>query len=175
MDKVFNMLRVASEELSLRKRCEYYRSLSQRLLKLEGTKLYLQLQSLLVMLSDLNYNVLESSFIDYLSDLYSSRIRKVQRYVEDNYHRKRLRELAELVNMTEQSFSRFFKKIMGRPFFTFLNQYRINIAKRMLLDSDWSIREICFACGYESVPFFHRTFLKLVGSTPLKFRLLNET
>ena len=64
----------------------------------------MKLQSLLVMLSDFNYNVLsESSFIDYLPELYSSRIRKVQRYVEDNYHRKmKLRELAELVNMTEQ-------------------------------------------------------------------------
>ena len=178
MDKVFNMLRAASKGIIFEKKgVNNIVPYLNELLKLEGTKLYLKLQFLLVMLSDLNFKELsESSFIDDLPRIYSSRIRKVQRFVEDNYHRKiKLRELAELVNMTEQSFSRFFKKIMGRPFFTFLNQYRVNIAKRMLMDSDWSIREICFACGYESVPFFHRTFLKLVGSTPLKFRLINET
>tara|TARA_X000001036_G_scaffold117520_1_gene110969 strand:+ start:745 stop:1581 length:837 start_codon:yes stop_codon:yes gene_type:complete len=177
MEKVFNMLRAASKGIIFEKKdINIIIPYLKELLKLKGTKLYLKLQFLLVILSELNYKELsESSFIDDLPKIYSSRIRKVQKYVEDNYHRKmKLRELAELVNMTEQSFSRFFKKIMGRPFFTFLNQYRVNIAKRMLMDSDWSIREICFACGYESVPFFHRTFLKLVGLTPLKFRLLKE-
>ena len=78
--------------------------------------------------------------------------------------------MANLVNMSTQSFSRFFSKIMGRPFFTFLNEYRINLAKRMLMDTDWSVREICFACGYDSLTFFHRQFKKFVHCSPSVYR-----
>jgi transcriptional regulator GlxA family with amidase domain len=72
--------------------------------------------------------------------------------------------------MSEQSFSRFFSKMMGRPFFTFLNEYRINIASRMLIDTDLSVAQIGFTCGYESLPFFHKQFSKFKNESPQKFR-----
>ena len=62
--------------------------------------------------------------------------------------------------MSEQSFCRFFSKMMGRPFFTFLNEYRINMASHMLLDTDWTVAEISFAAGFESPAFFHKQFNK---------------
>ena len=173
MEKVFNMLRASSKGIIFRKKdSNHILPLLKELLELEGTNLYLKLQLLLVILSELEYSVLsEASFIDDLPSEYSSRIRKIHNYVEKNYHRKiKLQELSELVNMSEQSFSRFFSKLMGRPFFTFLNEYRINLAKRMLMDTDWSVREICFACGYESVTFFHRQFKKFTQKTPSNYK-----
>lgn len=169
MDGVFKMLKDASKGLLFKKEDTLkVIELLRELLNVEGTELYLKLQSLLVMLSNFEYRELsERSFIDDLPSEFSSRIRKIHDFVENNYQRKiHLKELAALVNMSDQSFSRFFSKIMGRPFFTFLNQYRINIAKRMLMDTDWSVREICFACGYESIPFFHRQFKKFTKQTP---------
>lgn len=169
MDGVFKMLKDASKGLLFKKEDTLkVIELLRELLNIEGTELYLKLQSLLVMLSNFEYRELsERSFIDDLPSEFSSRIRKIHDFVENNYQRKiHLKELAALVNMSDQSFSRFFSKIMGRPFFTFLNQYRINIAKRMLMDTDWSVREICFACGYESIPFFHRQFKKFTKQTP---------
>jgi AraC-like DNA-binding protein len=95
----------------------------------------------------------------------------VHDFISKNYiHKVHLKEVAYLVNMSEQSFSRFFSKMMGRPFFTFLNEYRINIAVRMLLDGDNSVSEIAYSCGYESLPFFHKQFNKYRGGTPLVFR-----
>ncbi|AUC23907.1 AraC family transcriptional regulator [Cellulophaga sp. 20_2_10] len=169
MESVFKMLKAASKGILFTKEnaSEVF-TLLKELLTLEGTELYLKFQNILVLLSRFEYRELsEKSFIDDLPSEYSSRIRKVHDYVESHYHKKiQLKELADLVNMSEQSFSRFFNKIMGRPFFTFLNQYKINMAKRMLMDTDWSVREICFACGYESVPFFHRQFKKFTNNTP---------
>jgi len=72
--------------------------------------------------------------------------------------------------MSEQAFSRFFTKMMGRSFITFLNEYRINIAARLLLDTDDSVSQIGYACGYESLPFFHKQFIKFRGSSPLAYR-----
>ena len=144
----------------------------QELPQQTGQELYVQLLSLLLHLSDCNYQTLsENRFIDDLPAEYSDRMSKVHDFVELNYQRKiYLKELAQLVSMSEQSFSRFFSKMMGRPFFSFLNEYRINIAGRMLVDTDWSVAQIGFACGYESLPFFHKQFNKFKGESPSKFR-----
>lgn len=173
MDRVFNMLRAASKGIIFNIDDTLNTVvLLKELLNIEGTELYIKLQNLLVLLSNFDYQELsEKNFIDDLPTEFSSRIRKIHSYVENNYHRKiRLEEMANLVNMSTQSFSRFFSKIMGRPFFTFLNEYRINLAKRMLMDTDWSVREICFACGYESITFFHRQFKKFTNSTPSLYK-----
>ncbi|ARV16618.1 AraC family transcriptional regulator [Polaribacter sp. SA4-12] len=173
MELVFKMLKSASKGIIFSKKdTREVFLLIKELLKLDGTQLYLKLQNLLVILSGFEYYQLsEKNFIDDLPSEFSSRIRKIHNYVENNYQKKiKLSEMANLVNMSEQSFSRFFSKIMGRPFFTFLNEYRINLAKRMLMDTDWSVREICFACGYESVPFFHRQFKKFGDNTPSSYR-----
>ncbi len=138
----------------------------------EGHQLYVHLLSILLRLSNCSYQTLsENRFIDDLPAEYSDRMSKVHDFVELNYQRKiYLRELAQLVSMSEQSFSRFFSKMMGRPFFSFLNEYRINIAGRMLIDTDWSVAQIGFACGYESLPFFHKQFNKFKGESPSRFR-----
>ncbi|NRB51813.1 MAG: AraC family transcriptional regulator [Saprospiraceae bacterium] len=144
----------------------------QQLPELKGHQLYLQLLSVLLQLSDCNYQTLsENRFMDDLPTEYSDRMSKVHDFVELNYQRKiYLKELAQLVSMSEQSFSRFFSKMMGRPFFSFLNEYRINIAGRMLVDTDWPVAQIGFACGYESLPFFHKQFNKFKGESPSRFR-----
>ncbi|MEO0470922.1 MAG: AraC family transcriptional regulator [Bacteroidota bacterium] len=143
-----------------------------RLPTLQGAKLYLALLSILSFLADCPYTYLsERRFVDNLPAEYSSRMASVHAFVSQHYHRKiYLRELADLVNLSEQSFSRFFSKMMGRPFFSFLNEYRINVAGRMLLDTDWSVAQIGFACGYESMPFFHQQFNKFIGDSPARYR-----
>lgn len=144
----------------------------RRLPSLKGHQLYVQLLSILLQLSECKYITLsENRFIDDLPTEYSDRMSKVHDFVEANYPRKiYLKELAQLVSMSEQSFSRFFSKMMGRPFFSFLNEYRINIAGRMLVDTDWPVAQIGFACGYESLPFFHKQFNKFKEESPSKFR-----
>jgi AraC-like DNA-binding protein len=95
----------------------------------------------------------------------------VHDFVSKNYHRKiYLKEVAALTNLSEQSFSRFFSKIMGRSFFVFLNEFRINMAVRLLLDTDNSVSQIGYSCGYESLPFFYKQFKKLKRSSPLAYR-----
>ena len=144
----------------------------KELAELKGHALYLRFLSFLMQLTACRYRTLsEASFMDHLPAEFGSRMSKIHDFVEVNYQRKiYLRELADLINLSEQSFSRFFSKMMGRPFFTFLNEYRINVASRMLIDTDWSIAEIGFRCGYESLPFFHKQFTKFKGISPARYR-----
>lgn len=139
---------------------------------LSGQTLYLSLLHVLGELAKLPFQLLsEAAFIDDLPSEYSSRMARVHEFVHAHYQRRIfLREIADILSMSEQAFSRFFSKVMGRPFFTFLNEYRINVAGRMLIETDWSVTQIAFACGYESLPFFHRQFQKFKGQSPLAFR-----
>lgn len=99
------------------------------------------------------------------------RLQRIQQFVNDHYQRKiTLAEVAARVNLSEQSFSRFFSQAMGRPFFRFLNEYRINMACRLLLETDANVSNVGYDCGYDTLPFFYREFGRLKGCTPGQFR-----
>ena len=170
---VFDMLRAASRGIIFSEgESAPFVPMMLELPSLDARLLYVRLLELLLRLSECSYRSLSAaSFEDDLPDEYSSRMAIIHDFVEANFQRKiYLREVAKLVNMSEQSFSRFFSNIMGRPFFTFLNEYRINMASRMLIDTDWSVAPIGYACGYESLPFFHKQFNKFKGESPLQYR-----
>ena len=101
----------------------------------------------------------------------SNRLGLIHQYLSTHYHERiTLARMGQLLNMTEGAFSRFFSKSMQKPFFSFLNEYRVNRAGRMLIESDVQAAEIAFACGYESLPFFFKQFKKYKGCSPLVFR-----
>ncbi|MEM9329515.1 MAG: AraC family transcriptional regulator [Bacteroidota bacterium] len=101
----------------------------------------------------------------------NDRIDKIYAYVSANFHRKiALTEIAELVAMNPESFCRFFKKRFNRSFITFLNEYKISRACKMLIETDWQVKQIGYQCGYESLPFFHRQFEKFTGKSPLVYK-----
>lgn len=170
---LFNMITAASKGIIFDyKDSSSIASQLQELPLLSGDELYIRLLGLLINLSHCNYQTLsENSFTDDLPTEFSNRMSKIHEFVESNYHRKiYLKELAKLVNMSEQSFSRFFSKMMGRPFFSFLSEYRINMASRMLIDTDWPVSQIGYNCGFESLPFFHKQFNRYKQLTPSRYR-----
>ncbi len=101
----------------------------------------------------------------------NQRINTVYNYIREHYpERITLATVSALVHMNDEAFSRFFSRIMQKPLFTFLNEYRINMASKMLIETDMQVAEISYACGYESLPFFFRQFRKFGGVTPAAYR-----
>lgn len=147
----------------------------RRFPRLSGPDQYLQLVTILLELASASYTTIsEAGFETDLPSEYGNRMTSIHEFIELNHNRRiYLREVAEKVHMSEQSFSRFFTRMMGRSFFTFLNEYRINMAARMLSDTDESVARIAYACGYESLPFFHRKFGELHGMSPGTYRRLH--
>ncbi|MEL7532431.1 MAG: AraC family transcriptional regulator [Bacteroidota bacterium] len=173
LDRLFRMFQLAAQGIIFDLGAgRDYLDRVERLASLAGQELYMALLALLLDLSAAEYATLSNAkFSQHLPAEYGSRIAKIHDFIELHYQRKiYLQELANLVNMSEQSFSRFFSKMMGRPFFSFLNEYRINVAGRMLIDTDWSVAQIAYACGYESLPFFHKQFNKFKEETPSRYR-----
>ena len=106
-----------------------------------------------------------------LSTEAGDRINLLYNYVEENYKKKiTLNEVSSMVSMSEEAFCRFFKRVLNKPFFTFINEYRINIACKLLIESELQVSEIAYQSGYESLPFFYRQFQKFKDTSPLAYR-----
>ncbi|MBP1676462.1 MAG: transcriptional regulator, AraC family [Bacteroidetes bacterium] len=101
----------------------------------------------------------------------SRRIQKVINYLHLNYQKEiRLTDVANYVNMSEVSFSRFMKKRTGKNYIEYLNDLRLGIASRCLIDTTKTIAEISYECGFNNLSNFNRIFKKRKGSTPKEFR-----
>lgn len=104
-------------------------------------------------------------------DGHNSRIKIIYKFIQDNYGEKiTLAHAAKVVNMSEGAFSRFFSQTTQKPFFSFLNEFRISMARRFLIESDLRAKEIGYVCGYDSPQFFYRQFAKYVKCSPQAFR-----
>lgn len=105
------------------------------------------------------------------SDKRVEEIKAVLTFVRENYREKiYLRDMAGVVNMNEQYFSRFFKKAIQRTPMEYLNDYRIRQAMRLLEETSMSVTEICLECGFNNMGNFLREFKKNSGTTPLQYR-----
>lgn len=105
-------------------------------------------------------------------DKRSQRLQKIYLFVMDNYqHNITLEQVAEHVGMEKTAFCVFFKKMTGNSFFTFLANYRINVACDMLIKTTKTIAEISIDAGFRDVPYFNRVFKELKKTTPGKYRL----
>lgn len=82
----------------------------------------------------------------------------------------RLSEAATAAGMSPEGFCRYFKKVMGKTFFEFVNEVRIGQACRLLEVTDQTISEIAFACGYGTLSNFNRRFRTLRRTTPSRYR-----
>ncbi len=86
----------------------------------------------------------------------------------------RLSEMADVAGLSPFHFSRIFRGTIGIPPGEFSAALRLDQAKRLLLETDLSVTDICFEVGYESLGAFTTRFTRLVGLSPSQFRHLPE-
>lgn len=112
-----------------------------------------------------------SSFVDIEEGNEDERVRQIKDYVANNYmHDIRLQELADIVCMSAESFSRFFHHRTGRTPNRYIIDYRLGVAARLLLTTKLSVSEIGFSCGFNTLSHFNRLFRESKGCTPSEFR-----
>jgi AraC-like DNA-binding protein len=98
------------------------------------------------------------------------RIHRIHQFVETNFQKPNdTQQIADEVNLTLPAFCRYFKKATKLTYTDFVNQYRVQFAKKLLIQ-DKNVTETCFECGFESLSYFNRTFKKFTGESPSEFR-----
>jgi len=104
-----------------------------------------------------------------------TRLQNVFQYVSENYQKNiTLSEIAEVAKMNKMAFSRYFKKTINKGFIAYLNEIRINYAKKLLVSTNSPIKVIGYDCGFGSTSYFIRVFKKKLGQTPIEYRVSNS-
>ena len=81
-----------------------------------------------------------------------------------------IEEIAEKLNMSIASFSRYFKHHTRKTFSNYVTEIRISHACRLLMEGNYSISEICYQSGFENLSNFYRHFKKHTGLIPKEYK-----
>ncbi|MGY4539980.1 AraC-like DNA-binding protein [Mucilaginibacter sp. UYNi724] len=143
-----------------------------QLLELKGVPRILKLLDILHTLADTkDKRNISNQPVKGENDKESERLSKVFDYVMKNFLSEiSVTEVAGLVHMAENSFSRYFSQRTRKTFSAFVNEIRLSHSSRLLADTDKSVSEICFASGFNNLSNFNRQFKSLYGLSPLAYR-----
>ncbi len=101
----------------------------------------------------------------------NDKIERIYDFVRENFQQPiTLEEVSAMAHMEVPSFCRYFKRVTGKTFTTFVNDFRVLHACKLLSESNMSISEICFESGFNNSSHFNRLFKNTTGKTPLAYR-----
>lgn len=141
------------------------------LCELSGLHRWLKLLEILQLLSESNeLTTISKTQVVGKNEMESERMNKVFEFVMKNFQREiTITEIANEVNLAENSFSRYFSQRTRKPFITFVNEVRLSHATKLLQENKLSISEICFASGYNNLSNFNRQFKSVYKVNPLSY------
>lgn len=98
-------------------------------------------------------------------------IHEAMQYIRDHMDQDvTLEELLRLTGMSKSYFSKKFKAVTGKTFVTYLNDLRIESAKKYLEETDQPVYWIARQVGYADERYFRRIFRERTGENPKKYR-----
>ena len=137
-----------------------------------STRLIRLLQLLHTIAVSKDYDVIASTgFAGDFSKRDNTRINKIYQFTFDNFQRGiTIEEVASQLNLSKESFCRYFKLKTGKTYIQFLMEVRIGHACKLLMENEMNVAEVCFACGYNNASNFHHQFKALKGKTPFQYQ-----
>ena len=82
--------------------------------------------------------------------------------------------VAGRIGMSPAAFSRWFKHRMGKPYTDYINESRIDLVCRALIESDRDIAHVAVECGFAAGSHFHKVFRACKGLSPTEYRRLSR-
>lgn len=137
---------------------------------------FYSVQTLFSIINDLatsgDFHVLASSHYSHAEvPVTSRRVQKLKDYIDAHYQEEiRIEYLSDMVGMTPNALSRFFKQRTNRSISNYINEVRLGHATNMLADSTMTIAEIAYSCGFNTISNFNRIFKNIKNITPKEFR-----
>lgn len=148
----------------------------QRLLNHKGVSGFAYLLLLLdkISHSKTNQKLASQGFIEDFTPPANQRLGRVFEYLMKNYHHQiTIDEVAKIAQMNPTSFCRFFKLSTGKTFFNYVNELRVGYASKLLIDGGFSISQICFESGFQSISNFNKQFKNVTEFSPSEFRQIS--
>lgn len=174
-------LQKATENIAV-KISEKYRDIITRLLS-EGAKvqsvniknkkdsLLAVLKTILLFLSQQESVSLSLASSAYSMKAVSPEVLKIIYYINTHYNQTiTLKNLCEIFFMSKVSLCKKFKDVMNCSIMEYVMRIRLNKAKVLLRDTNKSIEEVAFECGFSSANYFGLIFKKEIGLSPLNYK-----
>lgn len=105
--------------------------------------------------------------LDVQTDRFEQTLTHIYNEIDKTHN---LEEMSAKVGMKVSSFCKTFKKRYGISFIKYVHSIRINTAKKLLIQTNFYIDDICYESGFHNVSFFNRKFKKITGLTPSAYR-----
>jgi len=98
-------------------------------------------------------------------------VRLAKEWIEERFADPdlQLSDIARHAGLSPAHFSKVFHAATGLPLTRYIQNRRVEEAKRLLATRDRSVTDICFACGFNSLTHFYRVFLAHTGLAPSRF------
>jgi len=99
-------------------------------------------------------------------------VEEAQKYIEVHYSNGNLslNEVSEAIGISAPYLSGVFNEVKKETFSSYLNSFRVKQAKQFLEETNQSITEIGYKCGFNSAQSFSRVFKKHTTFTPGQYR-----
>jgi len=140
---------------------------------IEGPKRILKLLEAIIAISDCNEKQTLASlgFKQNFEEADKDRINSIFEYSMSNFkNRILLEEIAEIANLSPNSFCRYFKLKTQKTYSQFLNEIRIGHACKLLIENNINVKQICYESGFNNFSSFHAAFKIVTNNTPLQYQ-----
>jgi two-component system response regulator YesN len=122
----------------------------------------------------LNYEKIINTILavkDEEMDIDNLTVMKVINFIRDNYSKDiSLSDAANLVGVTPEYLSKLFYQKINVHFVVFLRNFRISIAKRMILSGKYRIQEVAEHVGFKDPKYFNKVFKSVCGISPSEYK-----
>ncbi len=96
----------------------------------------------------------------------------VEEYVRSHYMQEiSMHDAARAVGYSEPYFCKMFKLQFGQSFTSYLAEYRINEAKKLLCQPNVNVKDVGTRVGYPDSNYFTKVFRRLTGMNPSEYRM----
>ena len=117
------------------------------------------------------YGELEQNNRNYKRGFTSQQYKKVLDYVKVNFGASiSLDDLSRVAGISRYHFSRLFKEVIGKSPMQYVQEFRLEQAKKLLQDPQLTMSQIADQCGFTDQAHFSRLFKQIYGKTPKSFR-----
>jgi AraC-like DNA-binding protein len=101
----------------------------------------------------------------------NDRINAIYEYSIKNFKTKiQLHEIAEIANISPNSFCRYFKARTRKTYSQFLIELRVGHACKLIIENNQCIKRLCYESGFHNYTSFYKYFKIITGKTPFAYQ-----
>ncbi|WP_099302895.1 helix-turn-helix domain-containing protein [Bacillus sp. Marseille-P3800] len=107
---------------------------------------------------------------------YDARVKQILAFIHTNYASAvTLEDLARLIHLTKAETIRLFKRYVGQTPFQYMNHYRLEKSRILLVETVSTVTETAMICGFSSVSYYISQFKRAYGFTPKQYQKERKT